>query len=399
MTATSSFASFIQRRARLAGQALLENLGAANPWFARVDELQASIEARGQRFVSFGNYDYLGLSHHPAVRDAAVAAIERHGVGVNGSRLVGGERRFHVEFEDDLARFVGTDAAITLVSGYLTNHTLIPHLLAGDDLLIVDELAHNSIAMGARGARATVKSFRHNDLDHLDAVLRQMRGAHRKCLIVVESLYSMDGDWVELPRLLDIRDRHDCWLMMDEAHSFGVMGATGRGICEHYGEDPKRIDVIVGTLSKTLASSGGFICAHRLAVEWFRFTLPGFVYSVGLSPAVTAAAHAALGVMIAEPARTVRNQANSEMFLAKARAAGLSTGEAMGRAIVPVLFADFPSTLAAAARLLENGIYAPPVIQVGVPQDAPRIRFFLSADHTEADIDRTIAILAARDPI
>ena len=395
MSVTSSFESFVKRRARLAGQQLLEGLGDANPWFVRVDELQAAIEAKGGRFVSFANYDYLGLSRHPQVRAAAVAAVERLGPGVNGSRLVGGERRAHTAFEEDLARFVGHDAAVTLVSGYLTNLSLIPHLLGGDDLLVVDEFSHNSIMMGGRSARAVVKTFRHNDLDHLDHVLATSRSEHRNCLIAVESLYSMDGDWVDLPKLLSLRDRHRAWVLVDEAHSFGVMGTTGRGIAEHFGEDPRRIDLIVGTLSKTLASSGGFVLAHARAIEWLRFTLPGFVYSVGLSPAITAAAHAALKAIVDEPQRTARVQAVSEMFLAKAAAAGLSTGAAMGRGIVPILFSDFPTTLRKAAHLLAEGIYAPPVIQVGVPQDAPRIRFFLSADHEEADVDRTVAVLAA----
>ena len=395
MSSTTPFEAFVKRRARLAGQFFLEGLGSANPWFVQVDGLQEVVEARGERFVSFGNYDYLGLSRHPAVREAAIAAVREHGTGVNGSRLVGGERNFHRDFEADLAAFVGTEAAVTLVSGYLTNLTLIPHLLGGDDLLIVDELAHNSIMMGGRSTRATVKSFRHNDLDHLDHLLREVRARHRTCLIAVESLYSMDGDHVDLPRLLEVRDRHGCWLMVDEAHSFGVMGATGRGLCEHYGEDPKRIDLIIGTLSKALASSGGFVCSHGLAVEWLRFTLPGFVYSVGLSPAVTAGAHAALNALKSEPERVARLRANSQAFLAKARAAGLDTGAATGCAIVPVLFPDFATTLDKAAALLRNGIYAPPVVQVGVPQDAPRIRFFLSADHDEADIDRAIRILAS----
>ena len=395
MPTTSPFEAFVKRRARLAGQTLLEGLGDANPWFVQVDALQRRVEARGERFVSFGNYDYLGLSDHPAVRTAAVEAVRAHGTGVNGSRLVGGEREFHRAFESDLATFVGTDAAVTLVSGYLTNLSLIPHLLGGDDLLLVDDYCHNSIMMGGRATRATVKSFRHNDLDHLDQLLASHRAAHRNCLIAVESLYSMDGDWVELPRLLEVRDRHGAWLMVDEAHSFGVMGATGRGISEHYGEDPRRIDLIVGTLSKTLASSGGFVCAHGLAVEWLRFTLPGFVFSVGLSPAVIAGAHAALRALIDEPERVTRLAANAEMFVAKANALGLSTGAAMGRGIVPVIFPDFPTTLAKAAALLERGVYAPPVIQVGVPQDAPRIRFFLSADHSEADIDLALSVLAA----
>jgi 8-amino-7-oxononanoate synthase len=395
MAPLSPFETFVKRRARLAGQFFLEGLGNANPWFVQVDGLQEVVEARGDRFVSFGNYDYLGLSDHPAVREAAIVAVREHGTGVNGSRLVGGERNFHRAFEAELAAFVGAESAVTLVSGYLTNLTLIPHLLGGDDLLVVDELAHNSIMMGARSTRSTVKSFRHNDLDHLDHLLREARATHRNCLVAVESLYSMDGDHVDLPRLLDLRDRHGCWVMVDEAHSFGVMGTTGRGISEHYGEDPKRIDLIIGTLSKALASSGGFVCAHGLAVEWLRFTLPGFVYSVGLSPAVTAGAHAALKALKAEPERVARLRANSQMFLAKARAAGLDTGAATGCAIVPVLFSDFGTTLDKAAALLREGIYAPPVVQVGVPQDAPRIRFFLSADHSEADIDHAIRVLAA----
>ncbi len=395
MPSLTPFETFVKRRARLAGQFFLEGLGNANPWFVQVDGLQEVVEARGDRFVSFGNYDYLGLSHHPAVREAAIAAVREHGTGVNGSRLVGGERNFHRAFEAELADFVGAEAAVTLVSGYLTNLSLIPHLLGGDDLLMVDQLAHNSIMMGARSTRATVKSFRHNDLDHLDHLLGESRAKHRNCLVAVESLYSMDGDHVDLPRLLDLRDRHGCWVMVDEAHSFGVMGATGRGISEHYGEDPRRIDLIIGTLSKTLASSGGFVCAHGLAIEWLRFTLPGFVYSVGLSPAVTAGAHAALTALKAEPERVARLGANSRMFVAKARAAGLDTGAATGCAIVPVLFSDFGTTLDKAAALLREGIYAPPVVQIGVPQDAPRIRFFLSADHTEADIDHAIRVLAA----
>ena len=394
MPQSTPFEAFVKRRARLAGQPLLEALGSANPWFVSVDALEERVRARGEGFVSFGNYDYLGLSHLPEVRTAAIEAIRAHGTGVNGSRLVGGERAFHGAFEADLARFVGTESALALVSGYLTNLTLIPHLLGGDDLLVVDELSHNSIMMAGRSAKAELKTFRHNDLDHLDHVLTTAREGRRSCLIAVESLYSMDGDWVDLPRLLEIRDRHRAWLMVDEAHSFGVMGETGRGISEHYGEDPRRIDLIIGTLSKTLASSGGFVCAHGRAIEWLRFTLPGFVYSVGLSPAVVAGARAALTALIEEPERVARLRANSEGFVAKARAAGLDTGAAMGRGIVPVLFPDFATTFAKSAALLAAGIYAPPVVQVGVPQDAPRIRFFLSADHTEADIDRTVRILA-----
>ncbi|MBL8574591.1 MAG: aminotransferase class I/II-fold pyridoxal phosphate-dependent enzyme [Hyphomicrobiaceae bacterium] len=387
-----AFEDYTIKRARLAGSGLLTG---DTPWFVPIDALREQAERQGGRLLSFGNYDYLGLGDHPRVRAAAADALAIHGAGVNGSRLVGGERLFHAALERDLARFVGTEAALTLVSGYLTNLSLIPHLVGAQDLVVMDELAHNSIVMGGKSGRAEVRSFRHNDLDHLDEVLTRFRAEKRYCLIAVESLYSMDGDYVDLPRLLAIKEKHAAWLMVDEAHSIGVMGGQGRGICEHFGEDPQRIDMIIGTLSKTLVSSGGFICARSKVIEWLRYTLPGFVYSVGLSPVIAATSHAALALIEADNGRTRRLQALSRHFLARAREAGLDTGSAMGIGIVPLLFKDIPTTMMVARALGEAGIYAPPVVHVGVRADQPRIRFFISAAHTEADIDRVFEVVAA----
>lgn len=380
------------RRARLAGMAILDH---GNPWFIPLDELRAEIEAHGASLTSFANYDYLGISGHPAVQRAASEALARFGTGALGSRLVGGERTIHADLEHSLASFMGAEAALTLVSGYLTNTTIIPHLLGPHDLLIMDELCHNSLLVGARAGRAEVLTFRHNDLDHLQSILAARRQQVRSCMIVVEGLYSMDGDIPDLPGLLKLKDAHGAWLFIDEAHSLGVLGATGRGISEHFGEDASRIDIIIGTLSKALAACGGFVCARKEVVEYLKYTLAGFVYSVGLSPVLTASAQAGLDLIASEPGRVAAACRAAERFLDRARQAGLQTGTAIGRGIVPIMFADLDQTMRASQALLQAAIYAPPIVHVGVPKERPRIRFFLSAKHDgDPAIDAAVAVLA-----
>jgi len=248
---------------------------------------------------------------------------------------------------------------------------------------------------GVASCKATAVEFRHNDMDHLRHILTEARSTHRNCLIVVESLYSMDGDIVNLPQLLALKDEFHSWLLIDEAHSIGVLGKTGRGVCEHFGEDPQRVDLIIGTLSKTFVSCGGFICAQKAVLEWMKYMLPGFVYSVGLPPVIAAAAGAALQVIVDEPQRVGKLQANAKHLLEKAREAGLSTGPAEGYAIVPVMYPDMRTTMAASDYLMKRGIYAPPIVQMGVPKGLPRIRFFISARHTFEEIDRTVEALKA----
>jgi 8-amino-7-oxononanoate synthase len=387
----NSLADYATKRFRLAGKAYLES---GDPFFAPIDRLRREAEARGEHFVSFANYDYLGLSQHPKVKVAAAASLETFGIGALASRLVGGERTTHHDLEAALAEFLGVESALTLVSGYLTNVTTISHILGSRDALLIDELSHNSIVSGAKGTAAEAIVFRHNDLDHLEFLLRERRDRYRSVLIVAEGLYSMDGDVSDLGRLVEIKDRHDAWLLVDEAHSIGVLGDEGRGLCEHAGVDPQRIDLVIGTLSKTLASCGGFIGGKAPVVEWLRYTLPGFVYSVGLSPVISAAAEAALRLMQQEDWRIARLRHNGELFLGLAQDAGLDTGPAVGRGVVPVLFRDALETLAASQHLLHHGYYVPPIIQIGVPKDQPRLRFFLSAQHTEEEIRGVIDLLA-----
>lgn len=397
MTKHKSLEDYAARRFRFAGNALLEF---SDPFFAQIDRLRADFEAQGKRFVSFANYDYLGLANHPRIREEAKREIDGLGIGALASRLVGGERTTHKPFEAEIAEFLGMESALTLVSGYLSNVTTIAWLMSGkNDAIFIDELAHNSIVAGADGAPAHVVKFRHNDFDHLDHLLARHREEYRNVLIVVEGVYSMDGDTADLPRLLAIKEKYKVWLLVDEAHSLGVLGETGRGLAEHQGVDADRIDLIVGTMSKTLASCGGYVCGKKQVIDWFRYTLPGFVYSVGLSPVILAAARTALRLMQEETWRIAKLASNAELFRTVAHEAGFSTGPAIGRGVVPILFSSDVETMWASQHLLENGYYVPPVVRIGVPKDGPRLRFFFSANHSEAEIRGVIQTLRDMPPV
>ncbi len=390
----NSLAEYAAKRFRLAGKAYLDG---GDPFFAPIDTLRREAEINGRRFVSFANYDYLGLASHPMVKAAAAAALDTLGIGALGSRLVGGERSTHRHLEASIAKFIGAESALVLVSGYLTNVTTISHILGSHDALFIDELSHNSIVSGAKATPAETIIFRHNDLDHLDFLLRERRGNSRNALIVAEGLYSMDGDIADLVRLVELKERRKAWLLIDEAHSLGVLGRKGRGLWEHAGVDPQQIDLTIGTLSKTLASCGGFVAGAAPVIEWLRYTLPGFVYSVGLSPVITAAAETAMQVMQEEAWRIEQLRQNAALFMELAHDAGLDTGPAIGRGVVPVLFSDSLETLAASSHLMDHGYYVPPIIQIGVPKDQPRLRFFLSALHTQAEMRGVTDLLAKRE--
>ncbi len=386
----NSLETYAQRWIRLGN---LDRLAIYNPYFAPIDTMAAARQANGERLVSFAHYDYLGLSRHPEIAEAACSAIRTIGAGVGASRLVGGERSTHRAFELAIADFLGCGDALALVSGYGTNVSLLGHLLGGGDAIVIDELSHNSIVSGSELSRAKTLTFPHNDMDALEKLLEERRGEFGRVLIVIEGLYSMDGDIPDLPRALEIRDRFNAWLMVDEAHSIGVLGATGRGVAEHYGIEPARIDLIIGTLSKTFVSSGGFIAGGKTVMEWLRYTLPGFVYSVGLAPPVTAAAHAALKILRREPERIAKMRDITGFFVRRAREEGLDVGDAIGAAVVPLMCADTIKTVLLSRALLERGYYVPPIVQTGVPKNKPRLRFFFSASHERSDVEGVIAAI------
>jgi 8-amino-7-oxononanoate synthase len=367
----------------------------ANPYFqARSDELRGSLAIDGKRYVSFSHYNYLGLAQDLRVKQAVHDAVERYGTHAGAARMVGGEIELHAQLETELAQFTGFEAVVVSVGGYSTNVAAIGYLLDQRDLIIHDEYMHNSGIMGAVLSGARRLAFPHNDMEALERLLREHRGHYRRTLIVVEGAYSMDGDLVDLPRVVQLKQAHGCWLMVDEAHSCGTVGATGRGVCEHFGVAPAQVDLMMGTLSKSFASCGGFLAGSRELIDLLRHFCPGLLlYSTGISPANTAAALAALRLMRAEPERVARLQANARYFREQAIARGMDCRTAVpGVPIVPLMI-DNDGALKLMSRLYENGVVAHAVMHPVVPRDAARLRCFISADHDETMISQTLDLI------
>jgi 8-amino-7-oxononanoate synthase len=366
-----------------------EALGIANPFFRAHDGIAgATTVIGGKTYDNFVSYNYLGLNGDPRVAEAAKDAIDRYGTSVSASRIVSGERPIHRELEEALAAVYEAEDAIALVSGHATNVTVIGHLVGRDDLILHDSLSHNSIVQGALMSGARRIAFPHNDMDELDRMLGASRAQANRALIVVEGHYSMDGDVPDLARLVEIAKRHRAHLMVDEAHSLGVLGAGGRGIAEHAGVDPREVDVWMGTLSKTLSGCGGYIAGSRALIDYLRHSAPGFVYSVGLPPPITAAALKSLEIMQAERERVTKLQTNGSIFLGACRSRGMDTGASIGHAIVPIMTGSSIVAAGAAEALFGCGVNVQPIIYPAVPENCARLRFFLSALHEEEQLKR-----------
>lgn len=378
----------------LVPKAAADRLGLRNPFFIAHDGVAGAVtRIEGREYINFSSYNYLGLSGHPAISKAAKDAIDRYGTSASASRLVAGERPIQRELEEALAELYEVEDCIVFVSGHATNVSTIGYLFGPKDLVIHDSLIHNSVLEGIKLAGSARRSFPHNDTAALDAILAEIRGQFERVLIVVEGHYSMDGDIPDLPALIDIKRRHGCFLMVDEAHALGVLGATGKGIREHYGVPGKDVDIWMGTLSKTLAGCGGYIAGERALVEHLKYAAPGFVYSVGIAPPLAAASLAALKLMLKEPERVTRLQENGRMFLRLARENGLDTGTSQGFAIVPAITGSSLKAAKLSNRLFERGINVQPIVYPAVEEKAARLRFFLSSLHTEAQIKQTVQML------
>ena len=380
-----------QRLLRSAGSAM----GLRDPFFLMHEgDAGAFTVIDGRRMLNFSSYDYLGLNHHPAVRDAAREAIDRYGVSASASRLVAGERPVHRALEAALARHYRQDACLTFVSGHAANVATISALIGPRDLVVHDALAHNSIVTGAHLSRAERRSFPHNDLAALDSLLESIRDRYERVLIVAEGLYSMDGDLCDLPGLVALKERRQAWLMIDAAHDLGVLGARGHGVFEHFGVDPRRVDIWMGTLSKTLAACGGYIAGAAPLIDYLKHTAGGFVYSVGMSPPIAAAALAALEILHREPQRVRRLRENSQAFAAACRRAGLDIGSSVGEAIVPVMTGDSIRAVALSQRLFERGVNVQPIIAPAIPERLARLRFFLGSEHAPEELAACAAVVA-----
>ncbi|MEL6677243.1 MAG: aminotransferase class I/II-fold pyridoxal phosphate-dependent enzyme [Pseudomonadota bacterium] len=376
-------------------RAAADMIGIGSPFFRTIDAVEGShVMIDGERRVQFGSYDYLGLNQDPRISAAVAEATERWGVSASASRVVGGERPFHRAFEQRLAEVYGTEDAVAFVSGHATNVTTIGALMGPKDLVLIDALIHNSISEGVRLSGAQRLTFPHNDTEWLNRKLGEIRHQYQNVLIVTEGLYSMDGDAPDLAKFVEVKARHRAWLMVDEAHSLGVLGQTGRGLAEAQGVPTASVEIWMGTLSKTLCSCGGYIAGSSALVDFLKFKAAGFVFSVGLSAPHTAAAATALEVMLEEPERVAQLARNGTRFLERAQAAGLDCGHGIGSAVAPVIVGDSVRTAVLADRVFKRGINALPIIFPAVPEKAARLRFFLTSMHSDDDIDRAVAITA-----
>ncbi|MEM1365911.1 MAG: aminotransferase class I/II-fold pyridoxal phosphate-dependent enzyme, partial [Pseudomonadota bacterium] len=365
-------------------------VGLGNPYMRHTaDSGAAVVEINGKSTVNFCSYDYISVGEHADVREAARAAVDHYGTSANASRLVSGERTIHGELEAALAENYGQEAAMVLVSGHATNVNVLTHLFGPKDLIIMDALAHNSIYVGGQRSSAARRTFPHNDMAALDELLHQVRGQFEKCIIVVEGLYSMDGDCAPLAKLTEIKRRHRTLLMVDEAHGLGVLGKTGRGSFEAQDVDPKLVDIWMGTLSKTLCGAGGYLAGCETLIDYLKLSLPGFVFSVGLSPVLASANLAALRVMQSEPDRVERLQANGAFFTDELRKHGVDTGFSEGQAVVAAITGSSLVALKSSQALLERGYYSLPIITPAVEERKARLRFFLQADHTREQLAAT----------
>nr|VFK20020.1 MAG: 8-amino-7-oxononanoate synthase [Candidatus Kentron sp. LFY] len=366
-------------------------LGIDNPYF-RVNEaiIGATTQIDNHELISFSSYNYIGLSGNPRVSEAAQEAIRRYGTSPSASRLATGEKPIHGELERALAHFLDTEDCLVFVSGHATNVTVIGHLFSSRDLIIHDTLAHNSIMQGCLLSGATRIPFPHNDYAQLDSILAQNRHNHERVLIVVEGVYSMDGDIAPLPQLIEVKHKYKAILMVDEAHSMGVLGESGRGVGEYYQVDSAGVDIWMGTLSKALASCGGYIAGKHLLIEYLKYTAPGFMYSVGITPANAAAALAALEIMQQEPRRLEKLRENAHFFMESAKARGLNTGLSHNTPIVPIITGDSMRAFELAHRLFQKGISVHPIVSPAVSEGDARLRFFITSEHTKEQIDYAV---------
>lgn len=378
----------------LVPKAASERLGLANPFFRSHDGVAgATTLIDGREFINFSNYSYLGLAGHPAVNRAAKEAIDRYGTSASASRLVAGERPIQRKLEEALANLYEVDDCIVFVSGHATNVSTIGCLFGPKDLVIHDSLIHNSVLQGIQLSGATRRSFPHNDMAALEQILAEIRAQFERVLIVTEGLYSMDGDIPDLPALVRIKQRHRAFLMVDEAHSLGVLGETGKGVREHFGIQGKEVDIWMGTLSKTLAGCGGYIAGERALVEHLKYAAPGFVYSVGMAPSLAAASLEALRILQREPERVARLRERGHQFLELMQSLGVNTGLAQGYAVIPAIIGSSLKAARLSNQFFDAGINVQPIIHPAVEEKAARLRFFLSAMHTDQHIRYTCEVM------
>jgi 8-amino-7-oxononanoate synthase len=373
----------------------VDDLQAADLYFYNqpITELRggARVLVNGREMGMYASYSYLGLVGHPRINAAAKAAVDRYGTGTHGVRTLAGSLTLHSELEETIAAFKHTEAAVTFSSGYATNLSVIATLLGRGDYVISDKLNHASIVDGCLMSGAKFLRFRHNDMEALEARLQQIPDGAAK-LVVADAVFSMDGDVIDFPRVVALCRQYHAWLMIDEAHSVGVLGKTGRGIEEHFGL-PDTIDIKMGTLSKTIPSVGGYIAGRKDLINYLRHSTRAYIFSAALPPAQAAAAKAAFEVILDEPWRVEKLRANSQQFITGLKQAGFDTLNTE-TAIVPVVCGEDEVAYRMTQYAQHHDVFVLPVVSPAVPPGLARLRATVTAAHEPGEIDYAMSIVA-----
>jgi glycine C-acetyltransferase len=348
------------------------------------------VRVRGREMGMYASYSYLGLINHPRINEAAKKAVDQFGTGTNGVRSLAGTLTIHTELEETIADFKHAEAAITYSSGYATNLTVISTLMGRGDYVFSDKLNHASIVDGCLMSGAEFRRFRHNDMAHLDGLLRNAPPEVAK-LVIADSVFSMDGDIIDLPKMLELCRQHNAWLMIDEAHSLGVLGEKGTGIEEHFGLGDV-IDIKMGTLSKTIPSVGGYVAAKKEIITYLRHASRAYIFSAALPPAQAAAANEAFKVILDEPWRLERLNQNTRQFIGGLKSMGFDT-MLTETAIVPVLCGDDDIAFAMTREAQYNDVFVLPVVSPAVPEGLARLRATVTAAHEPGEIERAMDVI------
>ena len=363
------------------------------PYFRPIEsEQNTEVVMHGKRVLMFGSNSYLGLTNHPKIKQASIEAIKKYGTGWAGSPFLNGTLDIHIELEEKLADFVGKEKAIVYSTGFHTNIGVIPTIVGRGDYIIGDELNHASIVEGRRLSFASYLKYKHNDMKSLEAVLKKIPYESTK-LIVMDGVFSMEGDIAKLPEIVALADKYNASVYVDEAHSLGVFGQEGRGICNHFGLTD-RVDLIMGTFSKSLATIGGFIATDAETINFLKHHSRSYIFSASISPAATASVIAALDVIKQEPERIKNLWEITNYSLSAFRSLGFEIGNTQ-TPIIPLYIRDMDKTFAITQELYEQGVFVNPVIPPACSPDDTLIRFSLMATHTKAQIDEAVEKLTA----
>ena len=358
------------------------------PYFRAISSDQdAEVIIDGRKVLMLGSNSYLGLTNHPKIKEAAKAAIDKYGTGCAGSPFLNGTLDLHIEFENKLAEFFNKGGVMLYSTGFQTNVGVIPCVTGRNDYIIFDETDHASIIEGKRLSFANTLKFKHNDMNNLERVLQKCPIESAK-LIVVDGVFSMEGDIVKLPELVEIANKYNASVMVDEAHGLGVLGSKGRGTCDHF-DVVDDVDIIMGTFSKSLASIGGFVAADAETINWMKHNSRSYIFSASISPAATAAAMAAFDIMVSEPWRQDNLWKVTNHALNGFRQLGFEIGNTE-TPIIPLFVRDNEKTFIVTKMLLDEGVFVNPVISPAVAPDDTLIRISLMATHTTEQIDYAI---------